>query len=61
MRFIQLYLVVYFLLLCGAGLSLWQAGVLARFPFPLVLLTGVCAVALGAALLVTSRRPSIRG
>ena len=30
MRFIHLFLIGYFLLVVGAGLALWQAGVLAR-------------------------------
>ena len=30
MRFIHLYLLGYFLLVIGAGLALWQAGILAR-------------------------------
>ena len=30
MRFIHLYLIGYFVLVVGAGLALWQAGVLAR-------------------------------
>ena len=32
MRFIHLYLVGYFVLVVGAGLALWQAGVLAACP-----------------------------
>jgi hypothetical protein len=32
MRFVHLYLIGCFLLIFGAGLSLWQAGVLIRLP-----------------------------
>lgn len=30
MKFVHLYLIGYFILAFGAGLALWQAGVLAR-------------------------------
>ena len=32
MRFLKLYLVGYFILLIGAGLALWQSGILRQIP-----------------------------
>jgi hypothetical protein len=58
MRFIHLYLVGYFVLLTGAGLALWQAGVLARIPAIWLLIGAVIAVGLGIVLAVTSVRPT---
>jgi hypothetical protein len=58
MRFIHLYLVGYFVLLIGAGLALWQAGVLARIPGIWLLISAVIAVGLGIVLAVTSVRPT---
>jgi hypothetical protein len=58
MRFIHLYLVGYFVLLIGAGLALWQAGVLTRIPAIWLLIGAVIAVGLGIVLAVTSVRPT---
>ena len=59
MRFIHLYLIGYFVLLLGAGLALWQAGVLARIPGVWLLISAVIAVGLGIVLAVTSVQPRI--
>jgi hypothetical protein len=56
MRFIHLYLIGYFVLLLGAGLALWQAGVLQRIPGIWLLISAVIAVGLGIVLAVTSVR-----
>jgi len=57
-RFIHLYLIGYFLLVIGAGLALWQAGVLVRIA-PIWLFVSVAiAVGLGLMLAVTSVRPT---
>lgn len=58
MRFIHLYLIGYFVLLIGAGLALWQAGVLARMSVTWMLIAAVIAVGLGIVLAVTSVRPT---
>jgi hypothetical protein len=58
MRFIHLYLIGYFVLLIGAGLALWQAGVLARVPSIWLLIAVIIAVGLGLLLAVTSVRPT---
>ena len=57
MRFIHLYLAGYFILVLGAGLTLWQAGVLAHISAVWILLAAVFVIGLGVILAVTSRRP----
>jgi hypothetical protein len=59
MRFIHLYLVGYFLLVIGAGLALWQAGVVERVPASWVAIAALLAIGLGIILAVTSARPTI--
>jgi hypothetical protein len=56
MRLIHLYLIGYFLLVIGAGLALWQAGVLARMSAIWVLISAIVVVGLGILLAVTSVR-----
>ena len=54
MRFLKLYLVGYFVLLIGAGMALWQAGVLDDIP-GMWLATGiVIAIGFGIMLAVAS-------
>jgi hypothetical protein len=59
-RFIHLYLIGYFVLVTGAGLALWQAGVLARIPAVWLLITALIVVGLGIVLAVGSVRPISR-
>ena len=54
MRFIHLYLIGYFILILGAGLALWQAGVLARISPMWLLISAIIVVGLGLLLAVTS-------
>jgi hypothetical protein len=54
MRFIHLYLIGYFLLILGAGLALWQAGVLGRIPPAWIAIGALIVVGLGVILAVTS-------
>jgi hypothetical protein len=56
MRFIHLYLAGYFVLVLGAGLALWQAGVLARLSPMWLLITAIIVVGLGLLLAATSTR-----
>jgi hypothetical protein len=56
MRFIHLYLIGYFILIAGAGLALWQAGVLSRIPPVWLGITALIAIGLGILLAVTSTR-----
>ena len=58
MRFVHLYLIGYFILLIGAGLALWNAGVLARVDAMWLAISIVIAVGLGIVLAVTSVRPT---
>ena len=59
MRFVHLYLIGYFVLIAGALLALWHAGVLAHVD-PLWIAIGmIVAVGLGIILAVTSGRPTI--
>lgn len=58
MRFIHLYLIGYFVLVVGAGLALWQAGVLHRIPVIWVLIGSLIVIGLGILLAVTSVRPT---
>jgi len=58
MRFIHIYLIGYFVLLIGAGLALWQAGVLARMSGIWMLISTLIAVGLGILLAVTAVRPT---
>jgi hypothetical protein len=58
MRFIHLYLIGYFVLVVGAGLALWQAGVLHRIPAIWVLIGSLIVIGLGILLAVTSVRPT---
>lgn len=58
MRFIHLYLIGYFVLVLGAVLALWQAGVLARISLTWLLIFALVVVGLGLLLAVTSVRPT---
>ena len=44
MRFVHIYLIGYFVLILGAGLALWQAGVLGRIPGIWILISGIIVV-----------------
>jgi ammonia channel protein AmtB len=56
MRFIHLYLIGYFVLVMGAGLALWQAGLLHRVSAIWVLISALVIIGLGILLAVTSVR-----
>jgi hypothetical protein len=58
MRFIHLYLIGYFILIVGAALALWQAGVLARISSIWLTIAAVIVVGLGIILAVSSGRPA---
>jgi hypothetical protein len=59
MRFIHLYLIGYFVLVIGAGLALWQAGVIQRVPAIWLGIAALVVIGLGIILAVTSARPTI--
>jgi hypothetical protein len=58
-RFIHLYLIGYFFLVVGAGLALWQAGVLARVGAIWIAIGLIIAVGLGIMLAVSAGKPSV--
>ena len=59
MRFIHLYLIGYFVLVVGAVLALWQAGVLARISGVWLGIGALIAMGLGIMLAVTAAKPTI--
>jgi hypothetical protein len=58
-RFIHVYLAVYFLLIAGAVFALWQAQVLQRMSGEWVGLSILISVSLGVLLAILSSRPSL--
>ena len=59
MRFIHLFLIGYFVLVVGAVLALWKAGVLAHVSGVWVAIGAIIAVGLGIMLAVSSGKPEI--
>jgi hypothetical protein len=59
MRFINMYLVGYFILLIGALAALWYGGVLQHVAAPWVIIGLVIAVGLGIMLSVSGGKPEI--
>jgi len=59
MRFIHLFLVGYFVLVVGAVLALWKAGILAHVSGAWVAIGTLIAVGLGIMLAVSSGKPEI--
>lgn len=54
MKYLKLYLIGYFVLLLGAVLALWQAGILEQIPGVWIGIGAVIAVGLGIMLAVAS-------
>jgi hypothetical protein len=59
MRFIHLYLIGYFVLVVGAVLALWQAGVLARVSGTWLAIGMLIVLGLGIMLAVTAAKPTV--
>ena len=59
MRFIHLYLIGYFILVIGAALALWQAGVLARVSGTWLGIGAIVAFGLGIMLAVSAGKPAV--
>jgi hypothetical protein len=59
MRFINLFLIGYFVLIIGVGLALWQSGVLSRIAPMWIFIGAVIAVGLGIMASVLSGKPTI--
>ncbi len=58
MRFIQVYLIGYFVLVAGALMALWHAGVLARVGALWIAIGVIIALGLGIMLAVTAGKPT---
>jgi hypothetical protein len=54
MKFLRLYLIGYFMLVLGAVLALWQAGILGKIPGVWIAIGLIVAVGLGIMLAVAS-------
>ena len=59
MRFIHLYLIGYFILVVGAVLALWQAGILAHVSGVWLAIGTLVALGLGIMLAVTAGKPTV--
>jgi len=59
MRFIHLFLIGYFLLVLGAAMALWKAGVLAHVSGTWLTIGAVIVVGLGIMVAVSSAKPAI--
>jgi len=59
MRYLQIYLIGYFILLVGAGLALWQSGILRQIPGVWLAIGAIVAIGFGIMLAVASGRPAI--
>jgi hypothetical protein len=59
MRFIHLYLIGYFILVIGAALALWQAGVLAHVGGVWLAIGSLVVLGLGIMLAVTAGKPTV--
>jgi hypothetical protein len=59
MKFINIYLIGYFVLVVGAVLALWQAGILARLSTTWVVIGLIIAVGLGIMMAVSAGKPDI--
>ena len=59
MRFIHLYLIGYFVLVLGAVLALWQAGVFARVSAIWLAIGALVVFGLGIMLAVTAGKPTV--
>ena len=59
MRFIQLFLIGYFVLIIGVGLALWQTGVLGRVAPIWIAIGAIVLIGLGIMLSVWSGKPTV--
>lgn len=59
MRFVNIYLIGYFVLVIGAVLALWQAGIMARISATWIAIGVLIAIGLGIMLSVSAGKPEI--
>lgn len=61
MRFINLFLVGYFILIVGLGLALWQTGLLGRISAIWIVIGCIIAIGVGIMGAVSSGKPTVSG
>ena len=54
MRFVKIYLIGYFVLLCGAGWAMWESGILRQLPAVWIAIAAIVAIGFGIMLAVAS-------
>lgn len=59
MRFINLFLVGYVVLMLGIGIALWQSGILGRLSAVWIVVGVLVAVGVGIMLAVSSGKPAV--
>jgi hypothetical protein len=59
MRFINLFLVGYFVVVLGVGLGLWQLGLFSRVAPIWAMIGALVAIGIGIMLAVTSGKPAV--
>ena len=59
MKFINMYLIGYIVLVIGLAMALWQSGVLARISGIWIVIGAIVAVGLGIMMSVSSGKPDI--
>ena len=59
MKFINLYLIGYIILVIGVAMALWQSGILARVSGIWIVIGALVAVGLGIMMSVSSGKPDI--
>jgi hypothetical protein len=59
MKFINMFLAGYFILVVGAGLALWQTGVLQKVSPIWIVIGCIVAVGLGIMMAVSSGKPDV--
>jgi hypothetical protein len=60
MKFINLFLVGYVIFIVGAGLALWQTGLLNRLAPIWIVILAIVALGVGIMMAVSSGKPAIR-
>jgi len=59
MRFVHLFLIGYFILVVGATMALWKAGILAHVSGTWLAISAVIVIGLGIMVAVSSAKPEI--
>jgi len=59
MKFINMYLIGYIILVIGIALALWQSGILARISGIWIFIGAIIAIGLGIMMSVSSGKPDI--